>query len=179
MKKLFFGFVLLQFNFNTFAGNYFGPYALGGALEGGGDGSVTKTEVYPLPVERFYQVITDYESYPEFIDKVVEVRIIQDSEDAPLVEYTLSIVKQFTYQLRMSHQEPHRVSWTFHSGDLFDRNDGSWELEDLGDGRTRVTYTLDVDFGWFVPQFIANTVASRDLPQLFESLYRRARELEQ
>ena len=25
--------------------------------------------------------------------------------------------------------------------------DGSWQLEDLGDGRTRATYALDVDIG--------------------------------
>lgn len=39
-----------------------------------------------------------------------------------------------------------RITWVQEDGDL-KSVEGSWELEDLGDGRTRATYRLEVDPG--------------------------------
>ena len=139
--------------------------------------TLTKTETYPLPAERFYQVITDYQSYPEYMDGVDGVCVIEESEQGAMVEYSLNIIKQFTYQLKLDHQAPRRVSWFLRSGDLFKKNSGSWEFEDLGDGKTRVTYTIDVEFKLMVPKMIINKVVKNNLPKLFESVYHRAREL--
>jgi hypothetical protein len=41
---------------------------------------------------------------------------------------------------------PSRLSWSQEKGDL-KSVDGSWELEDLGDRRTRATYNVDADLG--------------------------------
>jgi carbon monoxide dehydrogenase subunit G len=41
---------------------------------------------------------------------------------------------------------PSRLTWSQVKGDL-KSVDGSWELEDLGDGRTRATYNVDADLG--------------------------------
>ncbi|MGZ6576545.1 MAG: type II toxin-antitoxin system RatA family toxin, partial [Solirubrobacteraceae bacterium] len=38
------------------------------------------------------------------------------------------------------------LSWRQEKGEL-KSVDGSWELQDLGGGRTRATYSLDVDLG--------------------------------
>jgi hypothetical protein len=47
----------------------------------------------------------------------------------------------------MSYEPPRRLAWTRVQSDDLDAMDGSWELEDLGDGRTRATYRLSVDPG--------------------------------
>ena len=139
--------------------------------------SLQKTETYPLAVEKFYQVITDYPSYPEYMDGVDEVQVIEQSPDMAMVEYAINIIKSFRYCLRLTHQAPHRVAWTLESGDLFKKNDGSWEFADLGDGNTRVTYTLDLDFKLLVPKMIVNKLVKNNLPQLFANVYHRARSL--
>jgi hypothetical protein len=48
--------------------------------------------------------------------------------------------------VRFRYEGPTRLSWTQEKGQL-KSVDGSWELEDLGDGRTRATYSLEVDPG--------------------------------
>ena len=48
---------------------------------------------------------------------------------------------------RFSYEEaPTRLSWRQEKGDL-KAVEGSWTLEDLGGGRTRATYSIDVDPG--------------------------------
>lgn len=139
--------------------------------------NLTKTEIYPIPIEKFYQVITDYESYPEYMDGVDSTRIIQQTEQSALVEYSLNIIKRLTYRLQLAHAPPQRVSWVLDSGDLFKKNEGAWELQDLGDGRTQVTYTLDVEFKFMIPKIIVNKVIKHSLPALFANVSARAKNL--
>ena len=55
-------------------------------------------------------------------------------------------VKTVTTRLRFSYTEPTRIEWTQEKGDVKSLR-GWWDLEDLGDGRTRATYALEVDPG--------------------------------
>jgi hypothetical protein len=55
-------------------------------------------------------------------------------------------VKRLGATIRFSYEPPTRVAWAQEDGDL-KSIEGSWELEDLGAGRTRATYSLEVDLG--------------------------------
>src|SRR5664279_5138588 len=55
-------------------------------------------------------------------------------------------IKTINSTLRYTYQPPNRIAWVQEDGDL-KSVEGSWQLEDLGQGRTRVTYELDVDPG--------------------------------
>jgi ribosome-associated toxin RatA of RatAB toxin-antitoxin module len=55
-------------------------------------------------------------------------------------------VRRLSSDIRFSYEEPHQISWVQEDGDLKSL-EGSWKLEDLGGGRTRVTYWLEVDLG--------------------------------
>jgi hypothetical protein len=48
--------------------------------------------------------------------------------------------------VRFNYEPPTRLAWTQEKGDM-KSVEGSWQLEDLGDGRTRATYALDADPG--------------------------------
>ncbi|MCY4643773.1 MAG: SRPBCC family protein [Bacteriovoracales bacterium] len=139
--------------------------------------NIKKTETYSVPVEKFYKVVTNYESYPDFMDGVSGVRVIQQNDNEALVEYSLNIVKEFTYRLKHLENAPHKLSWTLDSGDLLKKNDGSWEFEDLGDGRTRVTYSINIEFKLMVPKMVINKIVKNNVPKLFENLYERAKDL--
>ncbi|HXR28400.1 MAG TPA: SRPBCC family protein [Solirubrobacteraceae bacterium] len=55
-------------------------------------------------------------------------------------------VRRIRAHVRFHYQAPERLSWTQEKGDM-KSVDGAWQLEDLGVGRTRATYTLDADPG--------------------------------
>jgi len=55
-------------------------------------------------------------------------------------------VRRIRTRIRYSYQAPTRLTWRQEEGDLKSL-EGSWTLEDLGGGRTRATYALDIDPG--------------------------------
>jgi hypothetical protein len=55
-------------------------------------------------------------------------------------------VKTVRARLRFSYDAPTRIDWEQEDGDVKSLH-GWWQLDDLGEGRTRATYGLDVDPG--------------------------------
>jgi carbon monoxide dehydrogenase subunit G len=101
------------------------------------------------PIDQVWAVVEDVLIAPEWQGGLVEVSALErDGEGRPtLVESVSDIkVRRVKTQVRFSYDPPTRLSWTQEKGDL-KSVEGSWLLEDLGEGRTRATYTLDGDPG--------------------------------
>jgi carbon monoxide dehydrogenase subunit G len=101
------------------------------------------------PLEEVWAVIEDVLSAPDWqggLDRMTALERDGDGRPA-LVETENDIkVRRIKAHVRFSYQAPTRLSWTQEKGDM-KSVDGSWELEDLGDGRTHATYNLDADPG--------------------------------
>jgi uncharacterized membrane protein len=101
------------------------------------------------PVERCYEIAADIEGAPEWQESLVDVTVLQrDEEGLPTLVETESDarVKRVRALLRFSYEPPTSIRWVQERGDTKSLR-GSWSLEDLGDGRTRATYALEVDPG--------------------------------
>lgn len=127
-----------------------------------------------VPPEAFFDVVTDYASYPEFLDSVGTVSVQNASETGALVKYEVEVIKKVHYTLKMQHQRPKRVSWSLDSSNVMKKSDGSWELQELPGGRTRATYTVDVKPRGLVPGPIVKALTSRTLPATLEAFKQRA-----
>ncbi len=101
------------------------------------------------PLQRVWEVVQDVMTAPQWQGGLDRMSALErDGEDRPtLVETENDIkVRQIKTLVRFSYEGPQRLSWTQEKGDMKSLH-GAWELEDLGDGRTRATYTLDADPG--------------------------------
>jgi uncharacterized protein YndB with AHSA1/START domain len=101
------------------------------------------------PLESVWAAIEDVMSAPEWqggLDRITALE--RDPGGRPtLVETENDIkVRRIKARVRFRYEGPTRLSWTQEQGDM-KSVDGAWELEDLGDDRTRATYTLDADPG--------------------------------
>ena len=101
------------------------------------------------PLEHVWAIVEDVTTAPEWqggLDRLTALE--RDNADRPtLVETENDIrVRQIKTHVRFRYEAPTRLAWTQEKGDL-KSVEGAWELEDLGDGRTRATYTLDADPG--------------------------------
>jgi coenzyme Q-binding protein COQ10 len=134
------------------------------------------TEVFNCSVQEFYDIISDYEKYPEFLAEVKSCRIIEKRAGQKLVEFNVSLIKNFSYRLWMSEVAPKSVSWILDSGDLFKVSTGSWDLEDEA-GRTKAHYNVDAKFKVFVPGPIAKALVNVNLPNMMSSYHKRVKEL--
>lgn len=89
-------------------------------------------------------VIADFEAYPDWQNEMKSVEILETDDDGwgTLVRFSVD-AKVMTATLVLSYTyEPDAMRWVLVEGDGVKRNDGAYLLEDLGDGRTMVTYEL-------------------------------------
>lgn len=134
------------------------------------------TEVFNCTVEEFFHIISDYEKYPEFLSEVKNCRILKDEGEKKLVEYSISLVKSFTYRLWMVEAEPSSVSWSLESGDIFKVSNGSWHLKDQ-DGKCKATYQVEAKFKGFVPGPIAKGLVNVNLPNMMSAYHKRIKDV--
>jgi ribosome-associated toxin RatA of RatAB toxin-antitoxin module len=140
---------------------------------------VRKEIVIEAPLERFYDLVVDYERYPEFVPGIRACRVRSVGGEKH-VEYELDLgVKRIRYVLRMVEQRPTRVAWSLVSGDMMKVSNGSWEL--AADGtHTRAIYAVEIQISRppLVPQAIVDRVSDEltriQLPRTLEAFKSRA-----
>ncbi len=135
-----------------------------------------RTETFDVPCDKYFQAIVDYKNYPKFVDGMKAVEVISESADSATVKFTLNLIKEVTYTLKLSNKKNESVSWTLVSGDLMKVNNGGWKLKDLGNGRTEVTYQLEVELKGFFPGLgmVEKTMVSTNLPMNMKAFAKRA-----
>ena len=114
------------------------------------------------PIEDVWTVVEDVATAPDWQGGLVSITAIEtDDEDRPTLVESESDIKVRTVKtlVRFSYDGPTKLSWVQEKGDL-KSVEGSWILEDLGDGRTKVTYTLDSDPGRMIGMLIRGPVES-------------------
>jgi len=129
--------------------------------------------------EKFFEVIRDYDRYPEFVPTVKSCRARRGPAGVE-VDYELDLgLKRIAYTLRLVEEPPHRVHWTLARGDWMKVSNGSWELSDAG-GRTRAVYSVDIQIQKppLVPQSLVDRISDEltrvQLPRMLEAFRKRA-----
>ncbi len=136
--------------------------------------AASTTEIFPCTPEQFYAIIADYEKYPEFLSEVKSCKVLKNEGERKLVEFSVSVIKSFTYRLWMTEQKDKKISWTLEGGDLFKTSSGSWELSELG-GKTKAIYAVDATFKVFVPGPVAKALVNVNLPNMMKSYQDRVK----
>jgi coenzyme Q-binding protein COQ10 len=141
---------------------------------------VSKEVVVEAPIERLYDIVVDYERYPEFVPGIRACRVVAQGGEKH-VEYELDVaVKRIRYVLRMQERRPTHVSWSLVSGDMMKVSNGSWELAALDGDRTRAVYAVEIQIARprLVPQAIVDRVSDEltrvQLPRTLAAFKARA-----
>ena len=123
-----------------------------------------QTIVIDTPMEFFFEVISDFESYSDFLSEVRSTRILSEDDGKIRVHYQVDIIKKVEYSLDFIKEGHHRLSWSLGEGKLMKANNGSWELEEISENQTQATYTVDVSARVFVPKAVVNMLVGSTLP---------------
>ena len=120
----------------------------------------SSTAEIDAPIDEVWAIVEDVVSAPDWQGGLIAVTPLEtDDEGRPtLVESKSDIkVRHVTTKVRFSYAGPDKLSWKQEKGDL-KSVEGSWKLDDLGDGRTRATYTLEADPGRMIGMLIRGPV---------------------
>jgi uncharacterized membrane protein len=108
-----------------------------------------RTVEIDAPVARVFEIAADIEHAPEWQPSLTDVEVLsRDGGGRARSVDTESDASVRTIRSRMnfSYEEFSAITWEQERGDVKAVH-GWWRLEDLGDGRTRATYGLEVDPG--------------------------------
>src|SRR3954454_14089612 len=108
-----------------------------------------KTVEIDAPIERCFSIAADIANAPDWQGSLKDVEVLERDDEgrAQLVETESDAkVKTVKARLRFSYEEPTGIAWVQEKGDTKSLR-GWWDFEDLGEGRTRATYGLEVDPG--------------------------------
>ncbi len=112
------------------------------------------------PLEEVWSVVEDVLSAPDWQGGLDAMTALEhDADGRPVLVETQNDIKvrRVKARVRFCYEGPTRLGWTQERGDL-KSVDGSWELEDLGGGRTRATFSLDADPGRMLGMLIRGPV---------------------
>lgn len=137
---------------------------------------VKHTEIFNCSPEQFFDLLIDYEKYPEFLNEVTDCKVLSDEGETKKVEFKVSVIKSIRYVNEQREIRPSEVSWSFIEGDLFKSMHGHWKLSEEG-GKTKAEYFVDAQFGRFVPKMMTKTVLSVNLPAMMKAYHNRVKTL--
>jgi ribosome-associated toxin RatA of RatAB toxin-antitoxin module len=108
----------------------------------------TSSIVVDAAPDAVMDVIADFSAYPQWAKGVTKVEVVEDGTDgrAKQVFFALDVspIKD-EYTLSYDWDGDRQVTWTLVEGKMLRSLDGAYELRDLGNGSTEVTYRLALD----------------------------------
>jgi ribosome-associated toxin RatA of RatAB toxin-antitoxin module len=132
-----------------------------------------KSIVINAPLEKVFEVIGDFEKYPEFLPEVKKAKVERAQGNVKEVTYTVDIkAKLITYTLQHTAKPPAELAWTMVRGEMMKGNDGAWLLKTVPGG-TEATYRIDLKLGALVPSMVERLLAEQSLPGLLQNFKKR------
>ncbi len=140
---------------------------------------VSQEVVVDATIDAFYQVVTDYPRYPEFVPGIKACRVLEVQGEKH-VEYDLDLgLRRIRYVLRHVEEPPRRVTWSLVTGEILKALSGAWELTPEGQ-KTRARYSVDIQISRppLVPQPLMDKMSDQmtrvQLPRTLEAFKARA-----
>ena len=130
------------------------------------------------PLDQVWAVIEDVLTAPEWQGGLKDMEELErDAEGHVTLAETSSDAKVRTLKstVRFAYDGPNRLEWRQEKGEM-KSVEGAWELEDLGAGRTRATYRLEVELGRMLGMVIRGPLVDALRSQLVSA---RANELKE
>ena len=119
------------------------------------------------PLEKCWEIATDFERYPEWATDVKSAVVLQRDGDgrATDVEFRTSALGRSThYVLAYDYSAaPHRLAWRMVKGDIMRAVDGAYMFAPDASGGVVLTYNLSIDLIVPLPGFVKRRAEVRIL----------------
>jgi coenzyme Q-binding protein COQ10 len=138
----------------------------------------TGQAVIDASVEDVWNIITDFDSFGEFMPNTIYYKPVGWKDGKLFVDCRVKVaLMTMDYQLSYIIDEAkHTTYWFYVKGPIRD-SQGYFRVEPYDKGRSLVTYTTTIEVGKAIPAFIEKALGKSTFPKIFESLRKRANNL--
>jgi ribosome-associated toxin RatA of RatAB toxin-antitoxin module len=137
----------------------------------------TERMVVGASPQQCFAVVSDVERYPDWAADIKHVDVARRDDSDRALEVTFRAAafgRSTSYTLDYDYGgAPRTISWRQIRGDLTTKLDGAYTFDDAGEGRTQVTYVLEVELRVPLPGFIKRRAQSRIMHTALEDLRAR------
>jgi len=120
-------------------------------------------------VEQVWQVITNCEEVPTYLPKIRSCRILAKGANWEIIRHEVKwmwLMPKLHYVFKSTYTAHKRIEVSRVAGDLRELQ-GTWRLTRIDEGRkTIVNYSIFLDLGFFVPQWMVRHTLKRELPEV-------------
>ena len=123
--------------------------------------------------ENIWRIMNDCQDIPNFIPGLVSCHILESGPDWDVIQHEVKWIWFFpkiSYVFRAEYDPNRRIEFTRIRGDLR-AMEGAWRLDPLAqNNQTIVTYSVFLDLGFFVPQWLVRRSLKVNLPEVLTAL---------
>lgn len=136
---------------------------------------IRKTKIVPYTQEQMYDLVTDVESYPEFVPWCVSSHVINRTPEE--VRGTLAFArgglhKEFTTLNRL---QPHKMIEIRLINGPFRHLEGFWRFETVASGHCRVSLDLEFEFSSRLVKLVFGPIFNQVANTLVDAFCNRAK----
>jgi uncharacterized membrane protein len=122
-----------------------------------------RTVEIEAPIERVFAIAADIDHAPEWQRSLTDVEVLArdgDGRASSVDTESDASVRTIHSRMTFAYEPPTAIDWEQERGDVKAVH-GWWRLEDVGDGRTRATYGLEVDPGRMLGMLLRGPVEGK------------------
>ncbi len=136
----------------------------------------SQKKIMSISSEKLWKTILDYEKYPQFVENVHKVRIIEKTPGLSKVEYAIELLgKEIFYVLEHDESKiPNKMTWKCVESNILKSNEGFWEVKSIAVEQTEVNYQMALEFKIMIPSFMLNGLVKSALPKVLENFEKQA-----
>jgi coenzyme Q-binding protein COQ10 len=150
-------------------------------VEGQGEGVKTAEAVFLVKAkpEAVFKAVTDFDHYPEFMPNITKVACVECKNKDKRYRFTLKVAFwdiNYTLLLKSSYKDDrYSLTWEYVEGDIRDTS-GSWRIGpyDKDKGYSLIFYRVKTDPGRFVPDWVADRLSTKSIPDMIEAVSKRS-----
>ncbi len=123
-------------------------------------------------VESFFRVVTDIETYPEFLTSIRSVDLLRKNDREIWAGIDSHLVLDWHYLQVLRPEHPGRIAWEMVEGP-FREAYGEWIVEEVHPDRLETIYVAHIEFGRFIPRKLLELGMHAALPELLRQYAKR------
>jgi len=140
---------------------------------------VKESIVADADVDTIMDIVADLEQYPQWQEGVREVEILETDDDGWATKARLVVqgVGMTSWMVITYTYTDNAMSWRLVESDKLAKSDGSYTMNDRGDGTTEVIYELEVAPSISLPGVVRRQIARKIVDNALKGLQSRLSEM--